>query len=310
MSQPPAFKTPAQFRRILFASNFSHASAAALAYAAAFARRFGAEIFALHVLSEDEEARCNSDRSEAQLAHLRRETEDRVRRLLRAAAGDGLPVRILLEQGDVASVLAAVVERERIDLVVAGSEGRHGIQKLLSPPVDEEIAETAHCPVLLVGPDAAPPAARDLFIGRILHPTDFNPRSTPVIRNAYALAETFSARLLFLHIADNVWKEPLSTRMTAEGFCRMRMLECGLTEHSPDLEPVFLVEFGPPEQMILETAGDAGADLILMGVPSSAHPVLAAHFPGPLAYDIASHARCPVMVMRNAREPATPTTSS
>jgi nucleotide-binding universal stress UspA family protein len=309
MPQPPATVASPSFRRILFASNFSLASAAALPYAVAFARRFRGEIIALHVVSPDEEPRLNSGHPGAVLEELGREAESRIRSLLAAAHGQDLAFRVVVEGGEVASVLSTTVEHERIDLVVAGSEGRHGIQKVLSPPVDEEIAETAHCPVLLVGPESAPPSGRDLRVGRLLHPTDFNPHSTPVIQHAYALAAAFSAQISFLHIADNVWTEPLSTRMTAEAFCRMRMLENGLPEHSPDLEPAFLVEFGPPEQMILETSDRIGAGLILMGVPAPAHPLLAAHFPGPLAYDIASHARCPVLVLRNAREPAIPAAS-
>lgn len=306
MPQPPEPSAPAHFRRILFALNFSRASAVALPFAAAFARRFGAEIVALHVLSDEEESLLDSDRPETGLETCEREAEARFRALLEAAGGDDLHFRILVERGEVALALSAVVERERIDLVVAGSEGRHGIQKLLSPPVDEEIAETAHCPVLLVGPNAAPPPSPDLRFTRILHPTDFNPHSFPVLRYAYALAAMFSAQLLLLHIAENVWKEPLSTRMTAEAYCRMRMLENGLPEHAPDLEPVFRVEFGSPEQMILETAAHTGADLILMGVPTAAHPILAAHFAGPLAYDIASHARCPMLVLRNSSQAAGP----
>ena len=304
MPQPSAQFTPPAFRRILFASNFTSASAAALPYAAAFAHRFGGEILAVHIVSPDEEAHLEPDLRSATLDALRDSTENRIRRLLHLADGSDVTFRVLIETGEIAEVLASIIESQHIDLVVAGSEGRHGIQKLLSPPVDEEIAVSAHCPVLLVGPDTAPPASPGALISRILHPTDFNPRSTPVVAHGYALAQWFSAQLFVLHIADDVWKEPLSTRMTAEGFCRMRLLENSLPEHSSALDPTFLVEFGPPEQMILETASRIDADLILMGVPSSAHPSLVSHFPGPLAYDIASHARCPVLVMRNAQGPA------
>lgn len=303
MSQPTPSDRPIAFRQILFASNFSSTSASALPYSAAFARRFSARLLVLHVVAPDELLHSDPDRSENGLENVRRAAEIRIRNLLEAANSTDIPFRILIEQGEVAPVLAALVERENIDLVVAGSEGRHGFQKLLSPAIDEEIAVSARCPVLCVGPEVAPPVGRDLHFSRILHPTDFNPRSTPVIEYAYALAETFSSQIYFVHIADDVWKEPLSTRLTAEAFCRMRMLENRLPEHSPNLEPVFIVEFGPPEQLILETAERIGADLILMGVPASDHPALISHFPGPLAYDVASHARRPVLVLRNAAEP-------
>jgi nucleotide-binding universal stress UspA family protein len=191
------------------------------------------------------------------------------------------------------------VEKREIDLIVAGSHGRHGIQKLLSPSVEESIARAAACPVLLIGPEVATAPEAEVRIHRILHPTGFHPHSRRAMDYAFALAQANGAELYLLHVADDVWKEPLSTRMTPESFCRLRLLENGYPQRAEGVEPKFLVEFGPPETLILETAQKWGVQLIVAGVSRTAHPGLSSHLPGPLSYDIASHAPCPVLAVRN-----------
>ena len=62
--------------------------------------------------------------------------------------------------------------------------------------------------------------------------------------------------------------------------------------------PEFHVEFGVPAEFILETASKLQIELIVLGVRGTRFPRVAAHLPGPTAYDVVSHARCPVLVIR------------
>lgn len=289
-----------RIRRILFATNFTETSAAALPYAAALARVFAAEICALHVIPPERYAHLRQNHLDVALREMKEEAAARIGTLLSESRFSDVPFRIAIDHGPILPTVAAFAAKEDVDLIVAGSHGRHGIQKLISPAVDEEIVGAASRPVLLIGPQVSVEPEAETHIRRILHATNFEPKSLPALRYAYALAETFAAGLYLMHVAENVWREPLSTRMTAEAFCRMRMLESGLPEHSPALEPHFLVDFGPREGLILEAAEQQDVQLIVMGLPAIAHPGLVAHLPGPLAYDIASHARCPVLVIRNA----------
>ncbi|HEX4029669.1 MAG TPA: universal stress protein [Terracidiphilus sp.] len=286
--------------RILFASNFTETSAAALPYAAAFARRFNAQIHVIHVIAPDEYAHIEPAQLEATLRQMKADTAERIRKLLAASQFSDIPCRIFIEHGDVTETIAALAREQGIDLIVAGSQGRHGVQKLLSPSTDEAIAREVGCPVLLIGPAVTARPEDEMNMRRILLATDFEPHSGTVMNYAYALAAAYAARLSILHVADDVWKEPLSTRMTPDAFCRMRLLENHLPEHTQGMEPKFLVEFGEPESLILETAQRIGADLIVAGVPAATHPGLSARLPGPLAYNLASHAACPVLAVRNA----------
>jgi len=295
---------PIQINRILFASNFTDTSAAALPYAAAFARRFNAQIHVFHVIAPEEYAHIEPSQLDAALRQMKADTEARIKKLLAASHFSKISYRIDIDHGNVMEAIAAQVRKHRIDLIVAGSEGRHGVQKLLAPSIDEAIAREVDCPVLLVGPDVAVRPEDEVHLSRILLATDFEPHSKTVMNYAYALAAVYAAQLYVLHVADDVWKEPLSTRMTPDAFCRMRLLEKHLPERAHGIEPEFLVEFGSPESLILESAQKIAAELIVAGVPATAHPGLSSHLPGPLAYNITSHARCPVLAVRNAAQEA------
>jgi nucleotide-binding universal stress UspA family protein len=296
----PAGDTPIRLQRILFATDFSPTSAMALPYAAAIARRFQASIYVAHVIPTDEYAHMEPEQRERSIAEMKASARQRISSLLTSTHFTDIPFQIVLDHGDVMTVTCALVERFSIDLIVAGSHGRHGLHKLLSPSMDEAIACAAACPSLLIGPNASIDPQAELHLQRILFPTDFSPESRRAFDYAFALAKAYSAHLYIVHVAEDVWNEPLSTKMSADAFCRARLLEVGLPQTEQDVDPEFLVEFGPPESLILEMAENRAVQLIVVGVPQISHPHLSSRLPGPMAYDLASHALCPVFAVRNA----------
>jgi nucleotide-binding universal stress UspA family protein len=167
----------------------------------------------------------------------------------------------------------------------------------LAGSVAEEIFREALRPVLLVGPEVTAAPESELHLKRILCVPDFASASgsDSAIQYAYALAAAYSAELYFLHVIDNVWAEPLCTRMSPEDFFRMRLLEKGWPLKQDGIEPKLLLKFGSPESLVLETAQKQDIELIILNVPGTRHPDLSAHLPGPLAYNIVSHASCPVL---------------
>lgn len=55
-----------------------------------------------------------------------------------------------LVQGDAAAEIIRMARKLACELIVMGSHGRSGVQRLLVGSVAEEVARTAHCPVLIV----------------------------------------------------------------------------------------------------------------------------------------------------------------
>lgn len=291
---------PIFIRRILLANHFTEPSVAALVYAAELAQQFGAEILAEHVIPPDEYARIAPGELEETLSSMRDSAAAQIRDVLSQARLEGIPVSVRMENGDIPAAIAECARKNHVDLIAAGSHGRHGIQKLLSPAVDEEIALETDAPVLLVGPEVVIAPGAETHIRKILYATDLEPHSLRSLVYAYRLAQACGATLWLVHVADDVWREPLSTRMTPEAFCRMRLLENRLPDRAEGVDLQFIVSFGARESLILEAVREQDVQLVVVGLRSKAYPVLASHLPGPLAYEIASHAPCPVLVVRNA----------
>ncbi|HZD77687.1 MAG TPA: universal stress protein [Acidobacteriaceae bacterium] len=291
---------PIRLKRILFATDFSPTSAMALPYAAAIARRFRSTIYVAHVIHADEYAHIEPILLDATLHQMKLAAEERIKSLLASSHFNKIPFQLILDHGDAMAVIATLVDKHNIDLIVAGSHGRHGLHKLLSPSVEEAITGAAACPALLIGPEASIEPKAEVHLKSMLFATDFSPASRRAMHYAYALAKVYAAHLYVFHVAEDVWNEPLSTRMSADAFCRMRLLERGWPQGEQGVEPEFLVDFGPPETLILEAAAKRAVQLIVVGIPETAHPHLASHLPGPLAYNLASHSLCPVLAVRSA----------
>jgi nucleotide-binding universal stress UspA family protein len=289
-----------RLERILFATDFSRTSAMALPYAAAIARRFHSSIYVAHVISAEEYAHIAPQQLDRTLREMKQGAEQRIAVLLTSAHFKDIPFQVILAHGDVMTVISALVDEHHIDLIVAGSHGRHGLHKLLSPPMDEAIARAAACPALLIGPEASIEPETEVHLKHILFATDFTSVSRRAMDYAYALAKAHGAHLYILHVAEDVWREPLSTRMSAEAFCRMRLLENDLPQNLGGVEAEYMVEFGPPETLILEAAESRHVQLIVIGVPRTAHPHLSSRLPGPLAYNLASHSRSPILAVGSA----------
>jgi nucleotide-binding universal stress UspA family protein len=292
------------FRRILFMTDFSRVSAMSLPYAAAFARRFAATLLVLHVISPESHTQSPGEKRDEVFEEQRRQAGERIRALLAGPSFDGIRHEVLVERGDIWPVMSTVAEKQNVDLIVIGTHGRHGLQKLLAGSLAEEISELALCPVLLAGPEVSAVSEAALRIERILYATDFSQESRRAMDYAYELARTYAAHLVFLHVAEDVAAEPLSTRMPAEVFFRARFLEKHWPQAEEGIQPEFVVEFGSPEAITLEIAQERKVQLIVLGKPRTDHPQLVAHLPGPLAYNVMSHARCPVLLVPSAPESA------
>jgi nucleotide-binding universal stress UspA family protein len=292
---------PVRFERILFAADFSPASATALPYVGAIARHFNSELFVAHVIPRSEYAHIPEAEHPAALQRMRQNAESRLTESLASINLPGVSHQVLIEHGEVLPVLSSLAAKYKADLIAAGTHGPHGLEKLMSGSTAEEISRIATRPVLLVGPQVKTPPQTEVHLRRILHATDFLPEARHALEFSYALAREYAALLLVLHVVDNPFGEPLATRMSADAFCRLRLLENRWPEGQRGVEPEFLLEFGSKEAKTLEILEKRGVQLLVLSEPTSSHPDLAGRLPGPLAYNLVTHACCPVLTIRSQR---------
>jgi len=132
--------------RLLVATDFSDASDAALEHGRALARSFGATLHLLHVM-ENLFLRPVPGDPYALKAALLRQLQKRLttddREALRGVAS-------IEAADDAAAAIVSYARTHTIDLVVMGTHGRRGIDRLLLGSVAETVVRTAPCPVLTV----------------------------------------------------------------------------------------------------------------------------------------------------------------
>jgi len=223
--------------------------------------------------------------------------EEQMEALRAMAVEAGLAHEVLIGHGEIWPILSVMLQEHSIDLLVVGTHGRRGVEKLLLGSTAEQILQTAQTPLLIVGP-ASVTAEAEGRLRRVLYATDFSPESEAALHYAYSLAGDYGASLAFVHVADNVWQEPLSTRLCAADFIEERLVERQWPLPDQRLATEYRVEFGPRADSIVDVAAKFQAELIVLGVRGARHPQLAAHLPGPTAYDVVSRAQCPVLVVR------------
>ncbi len=133
-------------KRILVPTDFGPAADAALTYARALAKSFGATLHVMHV-AENFFLRPTVGDPHALKAAVARRLEER----LTAEDRIGLHAHAVLETSDhAADAITGYAKEADIDLIVMGTHGRHGISHLLVGSVAERVVRTASCPVLTV----------------------------------------------------------------------------------------------------------------------------------------------------------------
>jgi nucleotide-binding universal stress UspA family protein len=291
--------TRVALKNILFLTDFSEPLQAALPFALVMARESGATIRALHILVPQPFAYAAAEMT---VAAVQAQEENAQVEMLRVEAQlDGVPHEVSLVRGtSVWSALEHAISACEANLIVLGTHGRTGVQKLLLGSVAEEIFRRSFVPVLTNGPRAGKSVHHTAHFHRVLFATDFSPESLVAAPYALSLAQEHQARLILFHV---VHEREQATRLQRIETTVAHVLH-ELHELVPKgaelcCRPEAVVEYGEPCVRILEAARERDADLIVLGVRSAAGRMGAAtHLERALAHKIVAHAGCPVLTVR------------
>ncbi len=283
-------------KSLLFATDFSPASQAALPYAAAIARRYGARLSLVHVLRPQVWAPAPPEWVPMESDLPRQAAVAEMGRMEQSPLLAGLPHQVCVEEGAVWERLALLLKQQETDLLIMGTHGRRGLQKLLMGSVAEELFRLAACPVLTVGPGVAPKAEGAAEFHHILYATDFSTESQAALPYAVSLAQENQAQLTLLHVVETTSSGYLADPQRTLDLLKQRLQQLLPKEASLWCEPQFALESGSPGEGILKVAAEQQADLIVLGV----RPIrrLATHLPIATAHEVVCHAPCPVLTVR------------
>jgi nucleotide-binding universal stress UspA family protein len=137
------------FERILVATDGSQKNQPAVRKGLEIARECGSPIYAIYVIDDTPLTSAQAEVSMADVyMQLKDEGERAVEQVKRTAGGVTVETRIL--SGRPARVITEFALKNDVDLIVVGSQGKTGLERLLLGSVAENIIRMADCMVLVV----------------------------------------------------------------------------------------------------------------------------------------------------------------
>ena len=259
-----------RLKSVLMATDLSPASVKPLHHALAIARYYGAKLYVAHVVSPIPYLMAGPGALQLGCEGASQDMQQLQRHLLHDGSLNGLDHEFIVRHGSVWEELQAIIFQKQVDLVVVGTNGRRGIEKVLLGSVAEQVFRDATCPVLTVGPYSYRESRVDLTgeIRTYLFATDFGETSLRALPQAVSLASQTNAGLILLHVVPAApvpqipgWysaSEIMLMRENARQACVRRLEQLMPREEETPIESAFVVQFGIPSEKILQVALDKG----------------------------------------------------
>jgi nucleotide-binding universal stress UspA family protein len=278
------------FREILVASDMCDVSENALRYAKAIAKRFGSHMVLAHVSDPVNpvaipEGGWIVDNSAMLL-------EKQVEAAGIALRAEGFSADAVNAYGSVKDEIQALAEAHHADLIVMGTHGRRGLNRLLFGSEAEGLIRRSNRPVLTIGPSAGQPADEAWTPKTVLCATSLNPRGAKVVACGYRLAQSLGAAFALLSVDDG--------KLSSDDEQTWRAFENALVEAMPE-EDVgrhqirSLLSGRSPADNIVDVARTLKPDLIVMGARNAIFDVT--HLPAGVLVQVLVDAPCPVLTI-------------
>jgi nucleotide-binding universal stress UspA family protein len=254
--------------RILCAIDSAQPSAAAFRHALTAAKLRNAE---LHLVCAVPATRSFSWRARERTAHLAE--------LRRIATAADVQVKVSVQHGEPGGVILLHANSSNLrlpDLIVLGTHGRRGVDRLRLGSVAERVMHRASCPTLVM-PNSTGEAADGLVspFDRILCAVDFSPASLAAFGHAASMARRGASALRVLHVVNAAtpsmprfaWEFASADHSQALAKSASGRLRSLLGAH-PDLywTAQIQVVVGFVEEAIRRVAADMKADVLVIGV--------------------------------------------
>jgi nucleotide-binding universal stress UspA family protein len=302
-----------EIRRILCPVDFSGYSRRALDHAIAIARWYEATVTALHVFSPAPVAAFGPGPVVFEPIVLTTVGRDQLLADTKAFAetesAPGITIEAVVRDGNTAGEILEQATGMKADLLVIGTHGRSGFERLLLGSVAEKVLRKSNCPVMTVPrrhPDAVP--AGPVLYKRILCPVDFSASSLHALKYAISMAQEADGQLTVLHVVGHDLQNTADTGveydagMTIGNFLKereevlRRRLQEIIAGASEFCSVESLITQGKPWREVLRVAAERQSDLIVMGVKGRGAADL--WFFGSTAQHVVREASCPVLTLR------------
>jgi nucleotide-binding universal stress UspA family protein len=297
-----------EIKRIVCPVDLSEFSHHALDHARALAQWYEADITVLHVFTVPMPLTATPGTTEAYPPlplPQPQEIAEEVRRFCEIGNGrHDARMNVVVVEGTPAKEIVRQAETLPADLLVMGTHGRGGFERLFLGSVTEKVLRSTHVPVFTVPPPVQ--HVEKVLYRTILCPTEFSDPSTRALEYALTLAEETDARLILLHVVELLVGGPQLREAShfsvpeyqryLEEDARARLKSAVPEEARVWCTPEERVVSGKAYRGILDVAEQEKADIIVMGVHGRG--ALNRRLFGSTTHHVVREARCPVLTLR------------
>ena len=298
-----SMKTAAHPRRtILVATDFSKPGKLMVPYAFKLAQVLNLRLIILHVVKAPPGFEQWSPAARRSLHSLKTKALLELGRIMRLANRNGLMADYRLPVGIPEDSILEAAHNRDVVLIVMGTHGKTGWNRLRLGSVAENTLRRAPCPVLTVHASVTSRISvnpRRLRISRLLVATDFSASSKAALNTAVVLAKRLNGRVILVHAAKPS-DSPQSESLRADELFRRRyagrLQKMISASRADEVITDKIVITGNPVEVILDRAKHEQADLIVIG--THGRRGMERLMLGSVAEAVVRKAACPVFIVK------------
>ena len=291
-----------KIKLILCPIDFSEFSIRAYRYALSVAQHYRAKVVALHIVELWRYPYADYVASQGDYQEFCRALheggEEKLREFVKNHTQDEAPPELVVHEGIAADLILSFAKAQKTDLIVMGTHGRRGFDRLVLGSVTDRVMRRTPCPVLTIcKPQDSIAAGKERHhvhhLNRILFCTDFSENSGRALNYAVSATGEYDAELTLLHVLEEI---PTAAKK-AEAIARAteqldRLIP---SQERNKLKIKTAVRIGKPYQQIIQLAEEAQVDLVAMGV--SGRGALDRAVFGSTTYRVIQLGPCPVLAV-------------
>jgi nucleotide-binding universal stress UspA family protein len=261
LSMTTAVAPATSFNEVLIATDFGQEADRALAYAKSIVRASDGELLLVHVAEPVPHFVIPEGAWVDDPLRAKREIES-TEATGNALRADGFRAVAMCPFGSVTEEIADAARNHHANLVVVGTHGRYGLNRLMRGSHAEHIADALQIPVLIVGPKAPWPPLAQWEPKNILCATSLDKNGAQLVAFAYKIAREHKAHLeiAYRDVAEEQ-KDYCDWLEFKKAVRDLLPFEGGI---KPRFHALFLEE--PESESLVQTATARQVDLLVLGM--------------------------------------------
>lgn len=275
-------------KKIIIPIDFSEHSEYALKTAAKLAKKYDAELFALHMLEMSDIVLTASDELQNQKTiFFLQLAEKKFKDFLNKDYLQGVKVTPIIKHFKVFREVNDIAIKLDADLIVMGSHGVTGLKEYFVGSNTERVVRNANIPVLVVKNNVP-----DVNFNVVAFACDFSEETIKPYLSAIKMFNELETKVYLIHV--NLPNDRFKSTLEIE-----KRVVCFFTKAESNLDKMKNVHYVSDytvEAGVLNCANKISADLIV--IPTHGRKGLAHFFEGSIGEDVANHATLPVMTFK------------